>query len=167
MRHEAESGTDGELPYGPYGRQGWPPQAELRERTLLRWQTPLDGLGWRRAWGLWHGAAVVGSVHLAGGELETCLHRAVLGVGLERAYRGAGQGRRLMEAAIAWAEDEPRLDWIDLGVFEGNDRALALYLQLGFVERGRAVDQFRVDGVHITDIQMSLAVGARGTIRPD
>lgn len=103
---------------------------------------------------------MVGGLTLVGADLLASMHRAGLGVGVERAYRGQGWGRKLLEAAIAWARQDPRLDWIDLGVFEGNDRALALYRRLGFIEHGRVVDLFRVDGLRITDIQMSLWVGS-------
>lgn len=159
LRHDAESGTEGELPYGPYGRDEWPDRAGLEARTRARWATPLDGLDWRRAWGLCEGERVVGSVHLSGGALLTARHRCDCGVGIERPFRGRGWGRRLMEVAIDWARREPTLAWIDLGVFEGNDAALALYLSLGFERCGYTPDRFRVDGRSIGDISMSLRVG--------
>lgn len=160
--HDRESGTEGDLPYGPYGKNEKRDPQEVRVRAVKRWSSPIDQPGWRRAWGLWSEGRVVGGVTLVGGELLTCLHRVGLGLGVERALRGQGWGRRLMEVAIDWARQEPRIDWIDLGVFEGNDRALSLYRKLGFVERCRVVDQFRIDGVQINDIQMSLWVGPPG-----
>jgi RimJ/RimL family protein N-acetyltransferase len=132
----------------------------MRARLVKRLSTPLIETGWRRVWGVWDEDRIVGTVHLAGGDLAACLHRAQLGVGVERSHRRRGWGRTLVEAAIEWARAQPVIDWIDLGVFQGNDHAHALYLALGFVERGRTRDLFRVDGVRIDDIQMSLWVGA-------
>jgi RimJ/RimL family protein N-acetyltransferase len=63
-----------------------------------------------------------------------------------------------METAIAWARGEARLSYIDLGVFVGNDRARRLYERMGFVEQWIRRDAFRVEGVVIDDIQMTLAL---------
>jgi RimJ/RimL family protein N-acetyltransferase len=85
------------------------------------------------------------------------LHRALLGMGIERPFTGKGNGRRLMEAAIAWARDTRRLSWIDLGVFANNVPARKLYARMGFVEIGMRRDAFRVDdGVSVDDISMTL-----------
>lgn len=154
--HDRESGTEGDLPHGPYSRTALQDAATIRRRALESWAKPVDEPGWRRAWGLFHEGTVVGSVHLHGSELPASLHRADLGIGIVRAHRGKGWGRLLMDAALGWAREQPGLDWIDLGVFEGNDVAAALYRKLGFVERGRTPDQFRVDGVRIDDVPMSL-----------
>lgn len=157
-RHDDESGTDGELPYGPYGRAEREAPEQVREKALRRWATPLDTPDWRRVWALFEDSRVVGSVYLAGGGLPSMLHRADCGIGIERPHRGRGLGRALMNEAIAWARAEPRLSWIDLGVFEGNDRAEKLYLSLGFERVGRTPDLFRVDGRVIDNIQMALSV---------
>lgn len=157
--HDLESGTEGDLPYGPYSRGSPEDPAEARDKALRRWKTPVGQPDWRRAWGLWSGGGIVGVVHLAGGDLEAALHRADCGLGVQRPYRGRGAGRRLMETAIAWARQQDGIDWIDLGVFEGNEIARALYTRLGFVEYGRTPDRFRVDGLSIDDIHMALWVG--------
>lgn len=159
--HDRESGTAGDLPYGPYDRDRPQDPVEVRARALRRWSTPLDAPGWRRAWGLWLGTVIVGSAHLAGSDLAASLHRADFGIGIERPHRGRGWGARLTEAAITWARAQPAIDWIDLGVFRGNDRAHALYTSVGFVEVARVTDRFRVDGLSIDDIQMTLRVAAR------
>lgn len=156
--HDLESGTEGELPYGPYSRTAPDDPKVARARALKRWGTALQQPGWRRAWGLWAGEKVVGSLHLAGADIPASLHRADCGIGIQRPHRGGGWGRALMETAIAWARSQPSIDWIQLGVFEGNDRAAALYDKLGFVRCGRTPDLFRVDGHRINDIRMVLSV---------
>ncbi len=65
----------------------------------------------------------------------------------------------LLATAIEWARNESQIEWIDLGVFEENLAAQALYEREGFIELGRTPDLFRVDGHQIDDISMSVFVG--------
>ncbi len=155
----SESGTLGELPFGPYSRNApWDPD-DMRLKTIRRWTTHLDQPGWRRTWGLLDGSTIVGAVSLSGGDLFASLHRADVGIGIDRVARGKGWGRRLMQVAIAWAKAEPTVAWLHLGVFDGN-RAEHLYRELGFIETGRTEDCYRVDGHVIDNIEMVLRVGA-------
>jgi ribosomal protein S18 acetylase RimI-like enzyme len=50
-------------------------------------------------------------------------------------YRGTGVGRLLMVTAIDWGR-AVGLGRLHLGVFSSNDRAIALYRSLGFVDDG-------------------------------
>jgi ribosomal protein S18 acetylase RimI-like enzyme len=79
-----------------------------------------------------------------------------MAMGIERDFRGQGWGGRLLQTALDWARAETTLAWVDLGVFEHNAPARALYRKFGFKEVGRREDLFRVHGVRITDIQMVL-----------
>jgi ribosomal protein S18 acetylase RimI-like enzyme len=81
----------------------------------------------------------------------------MLGMGVERGFRGQGHGRALLAAAIAWAKNA-ELAWLDLGVFAHNRRARALYAAVGFVEVGITRDRYRVDGTVIDDVAMVLAL---------
>lgn len=137
----------------PYDR----PAAAARFRAS--WSKPLDEPGWARAWGLRVGGTLVGHCGLRSGGLASELHRVTLGVAIERAARGRGAGRALIETAIAFARHH-RLSWIDLGVFSNNQRARQLYRKLGFVEVGAVTDRFRVDGAAVTDIAMVLDLRA-------
>lgn len=127
------------------------------ERYRLAWEKQLDELAWGRTWGLFDGKTIVGHLDLKGGNIESELHRATLGIAIESAHCDRGHGRRMMETAIAWARDHG-IAWIDLGVFSTNTRAHALYRKLGFVEVGTTRDRFRVDGDPIDDIAMTLAL---------
>ena len=82
-------------------------------------------------------------------------HSAVLGVGVRQPYRGAGLGRRLMEAALAqaWARGLAR---IELWVRAPNTPAIALYAKLGFLEEGRRRDAVRLDDGPEDEILMAL-----------
>ncbi len=172
-RHRAESGRGGHhfMPFAPDDLDG--PKG-LDAEALDR---PLSEPGWQR-WFLafadngnvvGHGN-VVGNVDLKGGGLRAGLHRCELGIGIERPYRGAGLGQRLMETAIGFALEAESLAWIDLSVFVHNSAARALYKKLGFVEVGTIVDRFRIagtdhsvpsGGTSIDDVLMALSVSGR------
>jgi len=71
-------------------------------------------------------------------------HSGTLGIGVRPAYRGAGLGRRLIEAALAdaWARGFIR---VELWVRAPNAVAIALYEKAGFTVEGRRRDAVRLD----------------------
>jgi len=138
---------------------------EVRAGLERRVDTPLDEPDWGRAFLLVvpeievppGGDRVVGHVDMRGGRLRSEMHRATLGLGIERAYHRRGLGRALCQRAITFARDEANVAWVDLHVFEPNAPARALYRSLGFVERGLYEDAFRLpDGVIVGDVHMVL-----------
>ena len=155
-RHAPESGSDGDpvhMPFdaaAPFNFEGY------GERRGVAWLRRDTEPGWIRTFGLCAPGRVVGHVELRGGVVPSEGHRAELGMGLERAYRGRGWGRGLLEHAVRWARTRGHLAWIDLGVFSENTRALELYQRFGFRVVGRQVDRFRVNGRAIEDISMTL-----------
>ena len=125
-------------------------------------ELPLTEPGWQR----WFVAidkdvGIVGDVQLRGSTIRSGLHRCVLGIGLEKDWRGQGLGEQLMLTLIDFARKAPTLDWIDLGVFSGNPRAQALYEKLGFVVVGRREDYFRIGADSVADILMTLSVSSQ------
>ena len=153
-RQRALSGRDGDPISSPRSADD-PLDPELTARYAAALALPVGTPGWRRAWGVLDGDLVVGHVDLKSGALASEQHRAIVGLGLERAYRRAGWGRRLMLAAIDFAR-AAQLAWLDLGVFSDNAPARALYASLGFVEISAVEDRFRVEGRSICDISMTL-----------
>lgn len=155
------------------GRQGTPHFAvttalvpeEVEQSALDRWSRSLDEPLWGRAWLLRVNAPrarIVGHIELRGGRVPSENHRAVVAMGILGPYTGQGHGRRLLETAIAWARDEAGLSYLDLGVFSNNERARRLYARMGFTPVGIREDAFRVDGVSLDDIQMTLALHPPG-----
>jgi RimJ/RimL family protein N-acetyltransferase len=154
VAHMAESGHDGAPHFAPTRSLS---REDVRVAALGRWSKPLHEPLWGRAFLLWAGESIVGHIELRGGRIQAEMHRATLGMGIARAFIGQGHGRRLIETAVAWAREEARLAWIDLGVFAHNERARQLYQRFGFVELGVRQDAFRIDaGIAVTDIHMSL-----------
>ena len=70
------------------------------------------------------------------GEKYKVKHRAEFGISVLKEYWGQGIGRALTKACIQCAQDAG-YDQLELTVVAENDRALALYRSLGFVEFGR------------------------------
>jgi ribosomal protein S18 acetylase RimI-like enzyme len=159
LRHGAESGQQGDLPYGPYESASPIDADRLRKITTERWKLSREETGWRRVYGAFDGDKIVAHVEVVGAQLHSSLHRVSLGLGVERPYRRRGLAAQLMEEMLAWAREDAIIAWVDLGVFKGNTPAFRLYERLGFFEIGRTEDLFRVDGQSITDISMTLKVG--------
>ena len=69
-------------------------------------------------------------------------------------HRGAGLGRQLLDAALAFAATLPGLRQLTLAVTAGNDAALALYEAAGFHVYGCAPEALQVDGVLYDELGM-------------
>jgi ribosomal protein S18 acetylase RimI-like enzyme len=165
-RHAAESGRGDVhfMPYDPDHAQqplGLNPAALERALDEPGWQrwfaafTPIEGSGDGRSE---TDEQIVGHLDLQGSRLMSGLHRCELGIGIEKACRGQGLGRDLMQVGIDFARRQPMLDWLDLRVFSHNTRALALYRAMGFIEAGITTDLFRIGGDSIDDVLMTLDV---------
>ena len=86
---------------------------------------------------------IVGSAGIESqGERYKIAHRAEFGVSVLRDFWGLGVGKALIEAVIGCAK-KIGYEQIELGVLSNNDRAIALYKKLGFVEYGSNPRGFR------------------------
>ncbi|WP_437670939.1 N-acetyltransferase family protein [Sorangium sp. So ce131] len=165
IEHVAESGRRG-APHFAVATSLIP--EEVEQNALDRWSKALDEPLWGRAWLLRSSdlrPRVIGHIELRGGRVRAEGHRAVVAMGILAPYTGQGHGRRLLETAIAWARDKADLSYLDLGVFSNNERARRLYTRMGFVPVGTREDAFRVDGIILDDIQMTLALHGPATGR--
>jgi len=112
--------------------------------------------GWRRVWiALDAGGAIAGHIDLRARPDPCSPHRAMLGMGVHRAYRRFGLGRMLVDTALAWAEATPMLAWVDLDVLSGNHAARRLYQRAGFIVTGEEPDLYRIDGQSHGSVTMS------------
>ncbi|PHV07487.1 GNAT family N-acetyltransferase [Janthinobacterium sp. BJB412] len=144
--HLQDNGRDGAPLFQPMprGQSRFPPDKEAAFRAALA--LPLDQPGWRRAWVATGANGIQGHVDLRARPDGGAAHRALLGMGVHRAFRRLGLGRDLVEAALAWAGAQARLDWVDLEMLSANAPARQLYLRCGFEQSGEIADMFRIDG---------------------
>ena len=68
-----------------------------------------------------------------------------------RAFQGRGIGKRLMATALEAAQ-EAGVNWVWLGVWEHNQKAIAFYERQGFEPFGR--HSFRLGDDEQTDVMM-------------
>lgn len=102
-----------------------------------------------------HEGRVVGLLVCTGGVLARMRHTAKLEVMVAEAQRGQGLGRALLAAACEWLDGHAEVEKLGLSVFADNERALALYRRLGFVEEGRRPREYRFeDGTYRGDVLM-------------
>ena len=98
---------------------------------------------------------VVGGADFQRGRWTKNEHTATLGVLLTPAARGRGIGEVLMRHGIEWARSVG-IRKLKLGVFASNERAVALYRRLGFVEEGRLRGEVVLDERPTDEIVMAL-----------
>lgn len=156
-QHMNDSGLD-DIIYTPYKIGHNHPINEMRESIAKGMNTELNAPNWVRVFIVQVENHIVGHLDLRGAHLESSVHRCRLGMGLDKDYRGEGLGSMLMNEAIKWLKAETAIDWIDLYTFSHNHAAIKLYKKFGFEEVGSITDRFRVDGISINDLQMTLNI---------
>jgi len=145
--HLRDNGADGTPRFQPLPAGQPRVPAGLRLSFMQGVPTPVAMPGWRRLWlALDARGNIVGHVDLRARPEAGARHRALLGMGVHRAWRRRGLGRQLVDTALAWATDETGLGWIDLEVLADNAPACALYTRCGFTMVARIADLLRIDG---------------------
>jgi ribosomal protein S18 acetylase RimI-like enzyme len=121
--------------------------AGLRIAFIKGLDVPVGEPGWRRLWLALDGrGSIAGHIDLRARPEPSARHRAMLGMGVHRAYRRRGLGLQLVDAAVGWARSEDGLKWVDLEVLSDNHPAVALYLRAGFTMTARIEDMLEIDG---------------------
>ena len=84
------------------------------------------------------GDALVGMVRVSCGDLARTSHFGDIdSLRVHPEYRRQGIGSALLDALIAWAESQPRVEKLGLYVFSTSEAAIGLYRSRGFIEEGR------------------------------
>jgi len=109
------------------------------------------------------GPRLAGVLTLQGGVLRRMRHVGRLEIFVDADLRGMGVGRALLDTALRWATENPRLSKLTLAVFEDNERAVALYRSQGFQVEGRRAGEYREpDGTLRADLLMWISVDGAG-----
>ena len=107
-----------------------------------------------------HRGTLVGHAILDPLKLAVTAHVVVLTIAIHEGYQGRGFGRQLMTHLVAWARANPKVDKFELQVRSSNERAIALYKSLGFVEEGRKTRRLKYGpDSYLDDLYMALWVG--------
>ncbi|MBX2875212.1 MAG: GNAT family N-acetyltransferase [Saprospiraceae bacterium] len=145
--HLSDNGTSETPLFQPLSREDSSVSEQMKQTFASGLSVPTDQLGWRRVWVARNELGViVGHVDLRAHREKNTLHRALLGMGVDRDHRRMGIGRLLMETAFQWAHEEADLEYIDLQVLSQNQAAISLYGKSGFQLVGEINDMFRIDG---------------------
>lgn len=96
-----------------------------------------------------------GHVVLEPGALRAVAHVMTLTIAVHLGHQDAGLGRRLLQAALDWAQSRPEVGKVTLHVRATNQRAIHLYEAMGFVHEGRLVRKLKLpDGAWVDDLSM-------------
>lgn len=143
----AINGKDGFPLFQPVPRDVTEFPSEKESAFVAGLSKSMDQGGWRRSWVICNPAGdIMGHVDLRAHADSSITHRALLGMGVGRAYRGQGLSRRLLEFVCRWVQDSDRIEWIDIEVLSANEPALALYRSAGFEQLCEFTDMYRIDG---------------------
>jgi ribosomal protein S18 acetylase RimI-like enzyme len=101
-------------------------------------------------------AGVIGYVRVEPlpGPMTASHVQLINGLAVAPRYQRLGVARRLLDAVLATAGERGARKVL-LHVLSTNDPAIQLYRRAGFVEEGRLVRQFRLDGRYVDDLIMA------------
>lgn len=85
----------------------------------------------------WQRGDIVGELQMRTSSYERLRHDMRIALGVAPGHDKRGIGRALLAEGVRWARQNPKLKRLSLSVHSDNERALALYQSLGFVEEGR------------------------------
>jgi ribosomal protein S18 acetylase RimI-like enzyme len=146
--HLRDNGRDGTPLFQPLSRAQSQLPPGLKVAFVEGLAIPVGEPRWRRLWlALDERGMIAGHIDLRARPEPLARHRAMLGMGVHRAYRRRGLGAQLVDAAIGWAQSQAALAWIDLEVLSENHPAVGLYLRAGFTMTARIEDMLEIDGV--------------------
>jgi len=100
------------------------------------------------------GDRIIGRLSLARDPHPASAHVADLGMMVAASHRRRGIGRKLLDAAVAWARDV-NVEKLELHVFHWNEPAIRLYEDFGFEREGLRRGHYFRDGVVVDALLMA------------
>jgi ribosomal protein S18 acetylase RimI-like enzyme len=106
------------------------------------------------------GGVIVGHAFLERRDLAVTSHVMNLTIAVHAGYQEQGFGKKLMTYLITWSRSNPTVEKLELQVRSSNERAIALYKSLGFIEEGRKTKRLKYGpNSYLDDVYMALWVG--------
>ncbi len=99
---------------------------------------------------------VIGIASLQGGRRKAVQHSGGVGIDVSPEWRDKGLGTELMHRLIDWAKASGIIKRIELTVMTHNERALHVYLKMGFEMEGRMQAALYKEGRFIDIYAMAL-----------
>ncbi|MEI3597869.1 MULTISPECIES: GNAT family N-acetyltransferase [unclassified Oceanobacillus] len=94
---------------------------------------------------------IIGWLVIQSPKRKRLLHTGSFGMMIQKDYRGLGIGKALINELLRWAERNPLIEKVSLGVFSTNIRAISLYKSMGFVEEGRKIKEIKLNETEYVD----------------
>jgi RimJ/RimL family protein N-acetyltransferase len=95
---------------------------------------------------------VIGVLDFDNGSRKRISHRGTLGMTVRKDWRGRGVGTALLQCFIHWAEANPLIEKVGLGVFSTNEVAIRLYRKFGFIDEGRQPKEVKLGPDEYVDV---------------
>lgn len=134
---------------------------ELSEENVIKTITTLSQTGKGVYLVAEQDGVIVGHAFLEPLQLKSICHVAQLTIGVHKGWQERGIGTALMQKIIEWARQSQTIEKIELNVRAKNDRAVALYKKMGFVEEGRLKNRIKIKDNHYTD-DLLMALNVKG-----
>ena len=98
---------------------------------------------------------IIGLLFFVANSKKKNSHTGEFGVSVHPEFQGINVGRILVEALLAWARENSKIEKIYLNVFNTNRPAIKLYEDLGFVVEARHVKAVKqLTGEYVDILQM-------------
>ncbi len=95
---------------------------------------------------------IVGLLTFQRGFLQKYAHHGSIGMIVNRNWRQKGIGKAMLSTLIQWADYNPLLEKLCLEVLASNQKAIALYKSLGFIEEGHQRKQVKLPNGTYDDV---------------
>ncbi|WP_369900138.1 N-acetyltransferase family protein [Bacillus manliponensis] len=92
-------------------------------------------------------------------QMKRLRHTGSFGMAIAEKYRNQGLGSKMLLHLIDWVKIQSGIEKVCLGVLSTNERAIAMYKKIGFVEEGREVRQVKLEnGDYVDNVMMGLFI---------
>ena len=157
LENQLSENGNGEIPlFQPMSREQKEIPEPTKEKFIQGFAHQFGDSGWRKLWVVKNKFGnIKGHIDLRHHSVESRSHRVLLGMGVDDSCRKQGLGQRLIDAVIDFCQEKAEIDWLDLCVLSGNIPAKNLYLKTGFSFVGEFKDQYRIDGLSVSETAMT------------